>query len=785
MEETKKQKIKMPKSTQNTIPLETLFSDGVIKVKENVYSLMFEISNIEYRMLAEQEQERIYNDYQKILNTLPVDITYQEVIVNNDIDYDMIQKKVYPINKDMPYYDEYIAIQELFIENSRKTKINKKIIGCISYQPISFQHEGYSVLDKYFNELYNLYQEISCNIRKLSPVEILKLIYSYYHNFNDDFRIPNNIYKFASRLKDYIAPAFINIQNNKITIDETYSRTLFVKSFDNEVDDSFIFDLTDGNYKIIVSKFINHIDKCTALESITKRIKNVESKIQEKKSKNKKSGTDYVSMDWYDTNTYLRVLREKLSETATELFDTSVYITILADDTDELEEITSIVKSRANKHQVKLEVLLGQQEKGFNSTLPFAYDFLQSSKAINLLTDGMAILTPLSYVSYALNQGILYGNNINSNDLIILDRNDEMNSNGFVLAPSGSGKSFFVKLEILNIIAHYPNAEIIVIDPDREFIFLKDKFDGEILKLSPQSDKSINLFDIDMNALDEGQTAIAMKSDFIMTVCSTAKGQPLTSNEISVIDRCVKDVYQAYIKTYDIRYLPTLDMFYNTLKSQPEKEAKDIAMSLEIYATGSFNLFAKSTNIDTSKNILVMDLHDLGNQLKHLGLQVILEYLWQRVERNTANGKKTFVWVDEFSVMMSNENSIDFFQKAFKRIRKYGGTVTAITQNLTEVLANKYSANMLANSEFCVLLQQNTELDTVAKTFNLSEQQKNTLNTGKIGTGLIKCGKKIIPFSQEILKDSEIQKSELFKILSTKFEDKEQTLKNDNNTFYF
>ena len=208
-------------------------------------------------------------------------------------------------------------------------------------------------------------------------------------------------------------------------------------------------------------------------------------------------------------------------------------------------------------------------------------------------------------------------------------------------------------------------------------------------------------------------------------------------------------------------------------------------MSLEIYATGSFNLFAKSTNIDTSKNILVMDLHDLGNQLKHLGLQVILEYLWQRVERNTANGKKTFVWVDEFSVMMSNENSIDFFQKAFKRIRKYGGTVTAITQNLTEVLANKYSANMLANSEFCVLLQQNTELDTVAKTFNLSEQQKNTLNTGKIGTGLIKCGKKIIPFSQEILKDSEIQKSELFKILSTKFEDKEQTLKNDNNTFYF
>ena len=257
-----------------------------------------------------------------------------------------------------------------------------------------------------------------------------------------------------------------------------------------------------------------------------------------------------------------------------------------------------------------------------------------------------------------------------------------------------------------------------------------------------------------------------------MTICETAKGAELTSNERTLIDRCVKETYREFITSHgNMSKIPTFIDFYKKLVAMPEIEAKNLALSLELYITGSFNIFSGKTNINTDKRFLVFDISSMGEQIRPVGLQVVLEYVWQRVSKNRDNGIRTWVWIDEFSIMFNDgagkttHRSGEFFAKVYKRIRKYGGVPTAITQNITEVLTSTQAKTMLLNSEFVVLLQQRKEdLDTLQKLFSLSPSQESYLKTGKKGSGLIVCGRKIIPFEKPIPTDSL-----MYKICTTKF----------------
>ena len=350
-----------------------------------------------------------------------------------------------------------------------------------------------------------------------------------------------------------------------------------------------------------------------------------------------------------------------------------------------------------------------------------------------------------------------------------------MNSNGFTLGTSGSGKSMFTKAEIIDVLMKYPNDEIIVIDPENEYLPLVREYDGEILKLSPDSPTHFNVFDVDLSYSEEGANAVAVKSQFIMTIVETAKGLALTSNEKSIIDRCVKQLYRQFMASGgEKEMLPTLVDFYNLLLNQKEQEAHDIATCIELYAKGSFNVFAHQTNVNINKRFLVIDIFEMGEQLRAVGLQVILEYLWQRVIENKSKGKRTWIWIDEFSYFFTDgegketTRSGDFFAKVYKRIRKHGGTVTGITQNITEVLESRQAQRMLGNAEFVVLLQQKKEdLVAVTKLFDLSDSQVSHLKTGELGSGLIICGQKIIPFHKPIPQDSL-----MYRISTTKMSEK-------------
>ena len=770
--------MKIPKSAQDTIPFIECYENGLFLVGDNRYTLIFSFENLDYSLLRETEQMDTYNDYQKLLNALPTDITYQEFIMNSSINADKMRKVMIPKEKRYgELYDDYCDIMEKSIKKSELACADKIMLIALSYKPQT-KVDNVNVLFKYFRELQTYFNHLNSEVHQLMPEEVFRILHEYYHPFDDiEFLLPSNLFARGGRLKDYIAPSVFAFKSKETEVGTALTRIMYVHRYDRDLDDTFISELLDNNFKVAVSKHIIRVDKGDALEKVRQEIFNVQGQIQKRMEDNHKKGGNFVPFRLTDKLKELEDLQERLAGSNIELFELSIFISLSAETKEELEELTKHIKTKASKHQVTINYLTRQQEKGMNSVLPFAVNHLGSAVSTYLLTDATAVLIPFSYRTYFNKSGVFYGINKVTNSAITLDRTEEMNSNGFVLGPSGSGKSFFVKQELIDVLFKYPNDEIIVIDPDNEYgaLIQKENFDGEVLKISPNSPTKFNIFDIDLSFVEEGRDAISIKSEFVMTIIETAKGIPLDAIEKSIIDRCVREVYYDFQKSdgKDMSKLPTLTTFYNLLKSQQEPEAKQLSLILELYVTGSFRSFAEHTNINISKKFLVFDIFDMGEQLRAVGLQIILEYVWQRVIKNKKNGIRTWLWVDEFSIMFNDgggretSQSGKFFVKVYSRIRKHGGVATGITQNIIDVLASPEARSMLNNAEFKVILPQKADnLKEISRLFELSPSQEAFLKSGDKGTGLIICGKKIIPFDKKISPTGKI-----YEIISTDFKE--------------
>ena len=775
--------VELPKTAQDSIPFIEAYDNGLFLVDEDKYTLIFAFENIDYALIRDNEQLDVYNKYVRLLNSLPPDVEYQEFIMNTEIDTEMLEKALIPPTNngsiDRALYQDYCKIMKTYIDETNDGSAKKIMLAALSFKPVN-KFDNVKLLFSYYHELQQFFLMCKSDTHQLQPMEVFSLLHKFYHQFDRaEFLLPKNFLSRGHRIKDYIAPSMFNFKPREIEIGTAYTRVLFVKKYDRELNDSFIMDLLDNKEKICVSKHVIRMDKGKATEMIRKRVNELQARIQGRMERNHKTGGNFIPFTFREKLQELEDLQNNLSDTNCELFQVGIFVSVSAETKEDLDALTKYVQSKANQHQVVLDVLVGEQEDGLNTVLPFANNRFRtknSSKFTHLLSDAAGVLIPFSTVDHFSQKGICYGVSINSltKSIITLDRTEEMNSNGFTLGTSGSGKSMFTKAEIADVLMKYPNDEIIVIDPENEYLPLVKEYDGEILKLSPNSPTHFNVFDTDLSYSEDGANAVAVKSQFIMTIVETAKGFGLTSNEKSIIDRCVKQLYREFMASGGEKdMLPTLLDFYNMLLKQTEQEAHDIATCIELYATGSFNVFAHRTNVNINKHFLVIDIFEMGEQLRAVGLQVILEYLWQRVIENKEKGKRTWIWIDEFSYFFTDgegketTRSGDFFAKVYKRIRKHGGTVTGITQNITEVLESKQAQRMLGNSEFVVLLQQKKEdLVAVTKLFDLSDSQVSYLKTGEVGSGLIICGQKIIPFHKPIPQDSL-----LYKISTTKMSD--------------
>lgn len=789
---------KIPESAQDTIPFDEVYENGLFRCGET-FTLIFKIENIDYKVLSENEKDSFYLRYQHYLNTMPKDIQYQELIMNYPIDKQSLIEALVPKSEnqgcDCAVYNDYCNVMYQKIDISAEKACEQIVIGAISFTPQT-KLDDVNILFKYFSGIRDQALNFPTKVTQLIPEQSLEYLHRLCHmSDGEQFLLPTDFLQTDVNLKDYIVPSSFKFKNKMIELGSTYACVMFVKRYSHECDDEFITDLLDNTFHIAVSKHMRRIEKTESLKILKRQMDDLEGRLEKRRELNHKRGGSYIPYGLRERERQLTELQEKLGSSNCDLFSYATYIYVSAETENELHDLIEYIKLTAIRHQVIVDILTGaqMQEAGWKTILPFANpsvlkDGSYIGQPFYLPTDEVANFIPFSYLNIIDSAGIFYGFNTITNTPIIIDRSEAMNGNGFTLGTSGSGKSMFTKAEFFAAAMKYTNDEFIIIDPENEYSPLASPtelipfspFDAEVIKLSPNTDTYVNIFDTDLSYSEDGASAVAMKSDFIMTFCEAAKGYSLTATERSVIDRCVKIVYKDYILSNDKSKTPTLPQFYDVLKQQSEQEAADIALSLELFVKGSFNIFSHNTNVEYHKHIIVWDIFELGEQLRTVGLLVLLESLWQRVIENKHNGIRTWVWTDEFSIMF-NDNSSDvfrtgeFFEKVYKRIRKHGGFASGATQNISEITKSKQAMTMLQNSEFLVLLAQKDEdLAILKKMLNLSDAQAKYIDTDEPGKGLIKLGKRIIPFENKIPKNSL-----MYKICSTKFKDLQ---KNKNQT---
>ena len=783
-------------SAQDAIPFDEIYENGLFRCGE-AFSILFMFDNIDYKVMRENEKDSFYEKYMHFLNTLPSDVQYQELILNYPVNREMLEEAIIPKREtelcSRAVYRDYCKVMEGVIETAAHQSCEQVILAAMSYTPQTKLNDV-GILFKYFKALQDEALNFSVKVSQLMPTAALEKLHHLYHMADKEpFLLPKSFLQGDVRLKDYIVPASFNFRSKYIEIGSCYSSVMFVKRFSYECDDEFIIDLLDNTYDIAVSKHLIRIDKTESMKILKRQMNDLEARMEKRRELNAKRGGKYVPYTLRQREKDLEDMQEKLGSSNCDLFAFGIYIYLAADTLEQLNDLKDYIKQVALRHQVIVDVLTGvpQQELGLQSIMPFANpaktkDGSYLGQPFYLPSDEVANLIPFSYRNNINPAGLIYGINQITNTPIIIDRTEGMNANGFTLGTSGSGKSISTKAEFFAATMKYTNDEFIIIDPENEYRPLatakyggSPPFDAEIIRLSPNTDTYINIFDTELTYSEDGASAVQMKVDFIMTFCEVVKGSALTAKERSVIDRCTKMVYMDYITSNgDRSKLPNLKQFYQALKEQEEKEAADIALSLETYVTGSFNIFAHDTNIQYNKRVIIFDIFEMGNQLQTVGLMVLLEMLWQRVIQNKKRGVRTWVWTDEFSIMFNDDSSGifrtgDFFEKVYKRIRKHGGIATGATQNISEVIKSKQAMTMLQNSEFLVLLaQKEDDLEIIQKMLRLSENQAKYLDIDESGKGLIKCGKRIIPFSNLLPTDSL-----MYKICTTKFKDIQQQIK--------
>ena len=433
-----------------------------------------------------------------------------------------------------------------------------------------------------------------------------------------------------------------------------------------------------------------------------------------------------------------------------------------ADSKEQLDNDTESLLTTARKHLCQFSILKYQQMDGLNTAMPFGVRKIDTLRT--LTTESLAVFLPFKVQEINHENGIYYGQNVISKNMIIADRRQLLNGNSFILGVSGSGKSFTGKNEIVSVILRDPNADVIIIDPEREYSQLINALGGEVIHISATSNNHINAMDLN-SEYGDGANPVILKSEFILSLCEQLiGGSNLGPKQKSIIDRCTASVYRHFQQGNYQGTPPTLQDFREELLKQNEPEAKEIALAIELFTDGSLNTFAKNTNVDTNNRLLCYDILDLGKQLLPIGMLVVLDSILNRITMNRSKGRNTFIFIDEIYLLFQHEYSANFLFTLWKRVRKYGAYCTGITQNVDDLLQSHTARTMLANSEFIVMLNQaSTDRLELAKLLNISDLQMGYITNVGAGQGLLKVGSSLVPFINKFPTNTK-----LYKLMTTK-----------------
>ena len=756
-----KGKSTIPKSVQEVIPIKKIYSDGIFLVGKNKYSIMYRFTDINYAVASKEDKETMFLDYSELLNSFDSGATTKITIALRRINKQDFKKDILLKFKEDGldiYRQEY---NQMLLDKS----VNANGMVREIYLTISIFKKSYEDAKIYFrrisNDIISHLSKLGSKCCQLNLNDRLKILHDFYRigeesNFNFDLK---NEMKRGHNFKDYICPDSFSFKSDYFEMGNKVGRVLFLKDYASYIKDSMVSELTDMNQNMMMSIDVIPIPTDEAVKEVENRLLGVETNITNWQRK-QNANNNFSAVVPYDLEQQRKESKEFLDDLTTRdqrMMFANLTMVITADTKEQLDADTETVLLTARKHLCQIVPLKYQQMDGLNTVLPIGVRNIETLRT--LTTESLAVLNPFRVQEIMDEGGIYYGENAISNNLIMVNKENLLNQSAFLLGVPGSGKSFSAK-ELITFLSLSTNDDILICDPEGEYSALVNAMGGEVIEISASSKDHINAMDM-TEGYGDGVNPVSDKSEFILSLFEQLDKNGLGPREKSIIDRCTALVYEDY---HDSGKMPTLIDLREKLLQQPEKEARNLALSLELFTNGSLNVFSHETNVNTSSRIISYDIYKLGKQLKTMGLLVITDAMINRVSDNFKKGKRTHIFIDEIHVMFANEYSATFFNSAWRQFRKRNAYPTAITQNVEYLLSSVDASTMLSNSEFIVMLNQaSSDRKELAKLLNISDEQMSYITNSDAGCGLIKYGSSLVPFINKFPKETK-----LYKLMTTK-----------------
>ena len=767
----------IPRTEQQSIPFQRMFPDGICRVSDRYYTKTIQYQDINYQLAQQEDKTAIFEEWCSFLNFFDSSIHFELSFMNMATVAEVFEKNIR-----IPLRNDHFNSVRSEYSQMLKTQLAQGNNGLTKTKYITFGIEAESMreakprLDHVQTNLMNNFKRLGVVAKVLNGKDRLQLMHAMFHmGDNDRFYFDWNwLAGSGLSVKDFIAPTSFSFPGGRtFTMGSLHGAMSYLQITASDLSDQLLKDFLDMETSEIVTMHIQSVDQTAAIKQIKHTITELDrSKIEEQK-KAVRAGydMDIIPSDLATYGKDAKALLKELQSQNERMFLITFLIMNTGKTEQELENNVFQASSIAQKHNCNLRRLDFQQEQGLMSSLPLANNLIEIQRA--LTTSSTAIFIPFTTQELFQNgdEALYYGLNALSNNLIMVDRKKLKNPNGLILGTPGSGKSFSAKREITNAFL-VTDDDVIICDPEAEYTPLVNCLEGQVIKISPTSTHYINPMDIN-ESYSEDDNPLALKADFILSLCELIVGgkEGLQPIEKTVIDRCVHQIYQHYFEDPKPENMPLLEDLYHALLQQEEKEAHRVATALEIYVKGSLNLFNHRTNVDINNRFVCYDIKELGKQLKKIGMLIVQDQVWGRVTANRSAGKTTRYYMDEFHLLLKEEQTAAYSVEIWKRFRKWGGIPTGITQNVKDLLSSREVENIFENSDFVYMLNQAAgDRQILAQQLNISPHQLSYVTHSGEGEGLLFYGNVILPFVDHFPTDLA-----LYKIMTTKLSDISET----------
>ena len=761
---------KKEKSAQDSIPYERMWPDGICRVADGHYTKTIQFQDINYQLSQNEDKTAIFEGWCDFLNYFDSSIKFELSFLNLAASKETFARAIsIPLQGDD--FDS-IRVEYMTMLQNQLAKGNN---GLIKTKYLTFGIDADSIksakprLERIETDILNNFKRLGVAAETLDGKARLAQLHGIFHMDEQlPFRFEWDWLPYSGlSTKDFIAPSGFEFRTGKqLRMGKKYGAVSFVQILAPELNDRMLAEFLDMESNLVVSLHIQSVDQIKAIKTVKRKITDLDkSKIEEQK-KAVRAGydMDIIPSDLATYGAEAKKLLQDLQSRNERMFLVTFLVLNTADTPRQLDNNVFQASSIAQKYNCQLTRLDFQQEEGLMSCLPLGLNQIEIQRG--LTTSSTAIFVPFTTQELFQNgkEALYYGINALSSNLIMVDRKLLKNPNGLILGTPGSGKSFSAKREIANCFL-LTSDDVIICDPEAEYAPLVERLHGQVIKISPTSTNYINPMDLNLDYSDD-ESPLSLKSDFILSLCELIVGgkEGLQPVQKTIIDRCVRLVYQDYLNDPRPENMPILEDLYNLLRAQDEKEAQYIATALEIYVTGSLNVFNHQSNVDINNRIVCYDIKELGKQLKKIGMLVVQDQVWNRVTINRAAHKSTRYYIDEMHLLLKEEQTAAYTVEIWKRFRKWGGIPTGITQNVKDLLSSREVENIFENSDFVYMLNQaGGDRQILAKQLGISPHQLSYVTHSSEGEGLLFYGSTILPFVDHFPKNTE-----LYRIMTTK-----------------